>query len=172
MFGSLLTFEISLADRVESKCKGVSFQSIHEDESLEKGKALYGQVNESIAMLTNQFSNVIKKISSSNNYGSNNRFQNNFRRREFDRPNARESDRSNIRESDRPNTRDSRTFKCRECEGHGHYQVECPIYWRKQKNSFGATLSDEIAEEEEFLNSLSVLPQMVKKNRTISLMGI
>lgn len=57
LFGSLLTFEILLADKVESKGKGVAFQSIQKDDSLEKGKAPCDQVNESIAMLTKQFCN-------------------------------------------------------------------------------------------------------------------
>lgn len=52
LFGSLRTFEITLSDIEESKGKGVAFQSIHEDESFEKGKSSNDQVNESIAMLT------------------------------------------------------------------------------------------------------------------------
>ena len=80
---------------------------------------------------------MIKKISSPNNYGSNNLTQNNFRRREFDRP----------------STRDNRSLKYRECGGHGHYQSKCPTYLRRQKKSFGATFSDEIVEEEEFANA-------------------
>ena len=39
----------------------------------------------------------------------------------------------------------------------GHYQVECPIFFRKQKKSFSATLSyeetHESEEEDEFTNA-------------------
>lgn len=157
LFVPPLTFEITLVDRVERNGKGVAFRSIHKDESIEKGKAPHGQVNESIALLTKQFSNVIKKMSSSNTYGLNNRFQNNYRSIEFDRSNSREFDRSNTRESDQSSNRDNRSFKCRECGGHGHYQVECPTYLRRLKKSFGVTLSDEesngITKDEVFVNA-------------------
>ena len=83
LFKSLRTFEIALSDIEESKVKSVLFNLYMEMNLLIKEKLL-DQVNESIVMLTKQFSNVIKKINSPNNYGSNNRSQNNFRRREFD----------------------------------------------------------------------------------------
>ncbi|KAA0059883.1 uncharacterized protein E5676_scaffold184G00920 [Cucumis melo var. makuwa] len=60
------------------------------------------------------------------NYGSNSRYQNNFRRKHFDKPNVKID----------------RSLKCRECEGYGHYQVECPNFTRRQKKSFSVTLSN------------------------------
>ncbi|KAA0053468.1 gag-pol polyprotein [Cucumis melo var. makuwa] len=38
---------------------------------------------------------------------------------------------------------DRRIFKCKECGGVGHYQVECPTFLRKQKKNFLVTLLDE-----------------------------
>ncbi|KAA0040963.1 gag-pol polyprotein [Cucumis melo var. makuwa] len=38
---------------------------------------------------------------------------------------------------------DRRIFRCRECRGVGHYQVECSTFLRKQKKKFHVTLSDE-----------------------------
>ena len=30
----------------------------------------------------------------------------------------------------------NKSFKCRECEGYGHYHIGCPTYLRRQKKSF------------------------------------
>ncbi|GAA0173246.1 hypothetical protein LIER_26902 [Lithospermum erythrorhizon] len=43
----------------------------------------------------------------------------------------------------------SKGIKCRECEGFGHIQIECPNYVKKQSKSYYTTLSDEETEEEE-----------------------
>ncbi|TYK11158.1 Receptor-like protein 12 [Cucumis melo var. makuwa] len=40
-----------------------------------------------------------------------------------------------------------KSLKCRECEGHSHYQVECPNFMRRQKKSFSATLFDDDIDE-------------------------
>ena len=53
--------------------KEIIFQSIHEEENIDKGKSSNDNINESIAMLTKQFSKVVKKFKNSNNYGSNSR---------------------------------------------------------------------------------------------------
>ena len=61
------------------------------------------------------------------NFGSKSRYQSNFRRKHFDKPNVKID----------------RSLKYRECEGYGHYQVEFPNFMRRQKKSFSATLSDD-----------------------------
>ncbi|KAA0025784.1 Receptor-like protein 12 [Cucumis melo var. makuwa] len=81
------------------------------------------------------------------NYGSNSRYQSNFRRKHFDKPNVKID----------------RFLKCRECEGYGHYQVECPNFMRREKKSSSATLSDDDIDESDeegkctkaFINILS-----------------
>ncbi|KAA0067003.1 gag-pol polyprotein [Cucumis melo var. makuwa] len=65
------------------------------------------------------------------NYGSNNRYHSNFRRKHFGKPNVKID----------------RSLKCRECEGYGHYQVEYPNLMRRQKKNFSVTLSDDVTDE-------------------------
>ncbi|KAA0060068.1 gag-pol polyprotein [Cucumis melo var. makuwa] len=65
------------------------------------------------------------------NYGSDSRYQSNFRRKHFDKPNVKID----------------QSLKCRECEGYGLYQVECPNFLRRQKKSFSVTLSDDDTNE-------------------------
>ncbi|KAA0058251.1 gag-proteinase polyprotein [Cucumis melo var. makuwa] len=47
-------------------------------------------------------------------------------------------------------------FKCRECGGIGHYQVECPTFLRRKKESCHAILSDEDTEDTEDDSSMNV----------------
>ena len=42
-----------------------------------------------------------------------------------------------------------RSFRCRECEGFGHYQAECPTFLRRQKKNYYTTLSDEESDDAE-----------------------
>ena len=84
-------------------------------------------------MLTKQSATVVKKFRNTNNYGSNSRDQNNYKRKKFDKSSGREI----------------RSFEYRECEGYGHYQVECPHFSRRQKKSVGSTLSDEKSDDNE-----------------------
>ncbi|KAA0035514.1 gag-pol polyprotein [Cucumis melo var. makuwa] len=42
-----------------------------------------------------------------------------------------------------------RSFRCRECEGFGHYQAECPTYLIRQKKNYYATLSNEDSDDDE-----------------------
>ncbi|KAA0064118.1 Receptor-like protein 12 [Cucumis melo var. makuwa] len=42
-----------------------------------------------------------------------------------------------------------RSFRCRECEGFGHYQVECRTFLRRQKKNYYATLSYEDSNDNE-----------------------
>jgi len=39
------------------------------------------------------------------------------------------------------------SLKCRECEGYGHYEVECPNFMRRPKKIFSVTLSDDDLDE-------------------------
>ncbi|GAA0141048.1 hypothetical protein LIER_02283 [Lithospermum erythrorhizon] len=51
------------------------------------------------------------------------------------------------------NNNQSKGIQCRECEGFGHIQVECPNYVKKQSKSYYTTLSDEESDEEEENNN-------------------
>lgn len=39
-------------------------------------------------------------------------------------------------------SRDKR-FRCRECEGFGHYQADCPNFLKRQSKGYTVTLSDD-----------------------------
>ncbi|GAA0186984.1 transmembrane signal receptor [Lithospermum erythrorhizon] len=51
------------------------------------------------------------------------------------------------------NNNQSNGIQCRECEGFGHIQVECPNYVKKQSKSYYTSLSDEETDEEEENNT-------------------
>ncbi|TYK08881.1 gag-pol polyprotein [Cucumis melo var. makuwa] len=44
---------------------------------------------------------------------------------------------------------EERVFRCRECGEVGHYQTECPMFFRRKKKNFHATLSDEDTDDSE-----------------------
>ncbi|KAA0067457.1 gag-pol polyprotein [Cucumis melo var. makuwa] len=69
LFGSLLTFEMAIADRESKKDKGISFKSTHVSEKAVSDTE--GNMNESIDLLIKQFSNVVKKFKNLNTIGSN-----------------------------------------------------------------------------------------------------
>ncbi|KAA0033527.1 gag-proteinase polyprotein [Cucumis melo var. makuwa] len=116
LFGSLLTFEMATADRESKKGKGIAFKSTHVDE--EAVSDTEANMDESIALLTEQFTNAFQKLKNMN--ATNRRSDGYIKKKEGDR----------------------RIFRCRECGSIGHYQAECPTFLRKQKN-FCVTLSDE-----------------------------
>ncbi|GAA0149770.1 hypothetical protein LIER_08868 [Lithospermum erythrorhizon] len=58
--------------------------------------------------------------------------------------------------NDGTNSSHSKGIRCRECEGFGHIQVECPNYVKKHSKSYYTTLSDEeTGGEEESNNEVS-----------------
>lgn len=127
LFSSLHIFEILISNREDKKGKGIAFQSIHDEQPIDKVKPSTDNFNDSIAMLIEQFFKVVKNFNKSSNYGTYSTYKNNFRRKYFDKP---------IIKLDR-------SFKCRECEGYGHYQAKWPNYLKREKRSFSATLLDD-----------------------------
>ncbi|TYJ98757.1 gag-proteinase polyprotein [Cucumis melo var. makuwa] len=127
LFGSLTTFEMATSKKDDKKGKGVAFKTVYEEETPNHNTTNEVNVNESIALLTKQFSKVVKKFINMNTTGAGVREQNSFRRR----------DKSFKRKQE------GRTFKCKKCGDIGHYQAECPTYLRRQMKSFCATLSNE-----------------------------
>ena len=95
LFGSLLTFEMTISNRENKKGTGVASKSVYEEESTDNKSPSVANVNEFIALLTKQFSKVVKKFKNMNTTGSNSRNSINFRRRDDE----------------------GRIFKCRECRG-------------------------------------------------------
>ena len=82
LFGSLLTFEIAISNRENKKGKDVAFKSVYKKESTDNKSPSEANVNESIALLTKQFSKVVKKFINMNTTGSNSRNSINIRRRD------------------------------------------------------------------------------------------
>ena len=102
-------------------------------------------MNESIAILTKQFSKVVKKFKNLNTTGSNAQNSTNYQRKDGKNNTRRYNEVSYRRDNDYGKKKDGeeRVFRCRECGGVGHYQAECPTFLKRQKKNFHATLSDE-----------------------------
>ena len=152
LFGSLLTFEMVTADRESKKGKGITSKMVTADRESKKGKGIAfksthvseeavsdteANMNESIDLLIKQFSNVVKKFKNLNTIGSNAPNMINYQRKDGENNTRRFNENSNRRNSDygRKKEREGRVFRCRECEGVGHYQAECPTFLRRQKNT-------------------------------------
>ncbi|TYK01749.1 uncharacterized protein E5676_scaffold775G00790 [Cucumis melo var. makuwa] len=156
LFGSLLTFEMAISHREDENGKGIAFKSIYKEETTVNQSDNVANVNESIALLTKQFSKVVKKFKKLNTTGSNTQNLTNYRRKDGENNTRRYNEVSNRRKSDygRKNEGEGRFFSCRECGGVGHYQDECPMFLRRQKKSFCATLSDEDTNDNEEDNDM------------------
>ncbi|TYJ98295.1 gag-pol polyprotein [Cucumis melo var. makuwa] len=122
LFGSLLTFEMAMSNRETNQ-------------------------DESIALLTKQFSKMARKFKSLNTAGKTEKTGRhdgeNFTRKVNDFSYRRNSDHGKKKEDV------GRSFRCRECEEFVHYQAECPTYLRRQKKKYCATLSDEDSYDDE-----------------------
>ncbi|KAA0034957.1 gag-pol polyprotein [Cucumis melo var. makuwa] len=81
LFGSLLTFEMAISHKENKKGKGVAFKSIYEDESMGDQVNDETQMNESIALLTKQFSKMVKKFKNLNTTDSSAQNPTNYRRK-------------------------------------------------------------------------------------------
>ena len=136
LFGSLLTFEMTISNRENKKDKGIVFKSIYEEETTNNNSPSETNVNESIAFLTKQFSKVVKKFKNMNSIRSNSRNLSNFRRRDGESYNIRENE----------NKRDGKSVRRR--DGEGRF-FKCPKFLRKQKKNYRATLSDEDIDDSE-----------------------
>ncbi|KAA0050329.1 gag-proteinase polyprotein [Cucumis melo var. makuwa] len=149
LFWSLLTFEMAISDRENKKGKGVAFKSIYEEETTVNQSDNEANMNESIALLMEQFSKVVRKFKNVNTTGSNDQNPNHYRRKDGENTTRRYNEASNKRDEDyrKKKKGEGKSFRCRECGGVGHYQVECSTFLRRQKKNFQknfrATLSNE-----------------------------
>ncbi|KAA0041592.1 gag-pol polyprotein [Cucumis melo var. makuwa] len=95
LFGSLLTFEMATADRESKKGKGIAFKSTHVTE--EAGCDTEANMDESIALLTKQFTNALRNLKSLNAIGMNVQTSNLYRRRNDNGPTRRNNENSDRR---------------------------------------------------------------------------
>ncbi|KAA0052069.1 gag-pol polyprotein [Cucumis melo var. makuwa] len=118
LFGSLLTFEITISHKEDKKGKGIAFKPIYEEETTVNLSDNVANMNESIALLTKQFSKVVKKFKNLNTTGSNAQNLTNYRRKDDENNTRRYNKVSNKRESDfgRKKESEGRFFRCREYE--------------------------------------------------------
>ncbi|KAA0064266.1 gag-pol polyprotein [Cucumis melo var. makuwa] len=69
LFGSLLTFEMAMSDRESKKDKRIAFKSVYDKENTVKQSGNEANQDESIALLTKQFSKMARKFKSLNTAG-------------------------------------------------------------------------------------------------------
>ncbi|KAA0039000.1 gag-pol polyprotein [Cucumis melo var. makuwa] len=100
LFGSLLTFEMAISHRENKKGKDIAFKSIYEDESMGDQADDETHMNESIALLTKQFSKMVKKFKNLNTTGSSAQNPTNYRRKDGENYTRRFNEVSNRRDSD------------------------------------------------------------------------
>ncbi|KAA0032462.1 gag-proteinase polyprotein [Cucumis melo var. makuwa] len=119
LFGSLLTFEMAMSDRESKKDKGIAFKSAYEQETTFDNQA---NQDESIALLTKQFSKMARKFKSLNTAGRTEKTG----RHDGENSTRKVNDLSYRRNNDhdKKNEDVGRSFRCKECEGFGHYQAE------------------------------------------------
>ncbi|TYK14780.1 gag-proteinase polyprotein [Cucumis melo var. makuwa] len=155
LFGSLFTLEMTISNRENKKGKMITFKSIYEEETLVNQSDNEVNIDESIALLTKQFSKVVRKFKNTNTIESNAQNSNQYRRKDGKNTIRRYNVVSNRRDNDygKEKEGEGRCFRCREC-GVGRYQAECPIFLRRQKKNFRATLSDEDIDNSEDDNGI------------------
>ena len=69
LFGSLLTFEMAMSDKESKKGKGIAFKSAYDQETTVNQSGNETNQDESIALLTKQFSKMARKFKSLNTAG-------------------------------------------------------------------------------------------------------
>ncbi|KAA0037746.1 gag-pol polyprotein [Cucumis melo var. makuwa] len=116
LFGSLLTFAMAISDRENKKVKKITFKSIYEEETTTNQSDNEANMNESIALLTEQFSKVVRKFKNMNTTGSNAQNLNHYRRKDCKNTTRRYNEASNRRDGDyeKKQEREGRSFRCRE----------------------------------------------------------
>ncbi|KAA0038179.1 gag-proteinase polyprotein [Cucumis melo var. makuwa] len=161
LFGSLFTLEMTISNRENKKGKRITFKSIYEEETLVNQSDNEVNIDESIALLTKQFSKVVRKFKNTNTIESNAQNSNQYRRKDGKNTIRRYNVVSNRRDSDygKEKEGEGRCFRCREC-GVGHYQAECSIFLRRQKKNFRATLSDEDIDNSEDDNGIKAFAEL------------
>ncbi|KAA0043415.1 uncharacterized protein E6C27_scaffold1639G00210 [Cucumis melo var. makuwa] len=162
LFGSLLMFEMAMSDRESKKGKGIAFKSAYHQETTANQFGNEANQDDSIALLTKQFSKMARKFKSLNTAG---KFEKtgrhdgeNFTRKVNDFSYRRNSNHGKKKEDV------GRSFRCRECEEFVHYQAECPTYLRRQKKNYCATLSDEDSYDDEDDHDMNDFTYITKIN--------
>ncbi|GAA0159281.1 hypothetical protein LIER_43475 [Lithospermum erythrorhizon] len=144
LMGNLLTFEMTLEESEVPKGKGIALKTSHTDNEEES-------LADTINLLAKNFNKTLKRFNKKPFFGGNTPGT-------FDRRNDRvwKNPKSGGSSNVGINNSSTKGIQCRECEGFGHIQVECPNYVKKQSKGYYTTLSDgETDEEEESTNEVN-----------------
>ena len=162
---------MAISDRENKKGKGITFKSTYEKKATMNHSNNEANLDELIALLTDQLSKVVRKLKNMNTTGSNAQNPNHYQRKDGENTTRRYNEASNRRDGDygKKKEGEGRSFRCRECVGVGHYQAECLMFLRrKNKNfqkNFCATLSDEDTddgvEDNGMMHSLYALQKLI-----------
>ncbi|GAA0162653.1 hypothetical protein LIER_18695 [Lithospermum erythrorhizon] len=136
LIGNLTTFEMKLESSGTDKKKGVALNV-----SCKEGEE--EDLAETMSLLAKNFNKTMKRFNKKP-YGSADMAKINDRR--FD--NWKKVNRMEGAENNGPLQSKGKSIQCRECEGFGHIQVQCPNYVRKQTKSYYSTYSDEESDSE------------------------
>ncbi|TYK08440.1 gag-proteinase polyprotein [Cucumis melo var. makuwa] len=113
------------------------------------------------APLTKQFSKMARNFKRLNTTGKTEKTgrhdDENFIRKVNDSSYRRNSDHG------KKNEDVGRSFRCRECDGFGHYQIDCPTYLKRQKKNYCSTLSDEDSDDDEDDHGINAFTACITK---------
>ncbi|GAA0167281.1 hypothetical protein LIER_22249 [Lithospermum erythrorhizon] len=136
LIGNLTTFEMKLESSGTDKKKEVALNvSCKEGEEQD--------LAETMSLLAKNFNKTMKKFNKKP-YGSTDMAKINDRRSD----NWKKVNRMEGTGNNSPLQSKGKSIQCRECEGFGHIQVQCPNYVRKQTKSYYSTHSDEESDSE------------------------
>ena len=128
LMGSLRTFELKF--KKDKKENGMAFRSGVESQSNQEESEDEGELEESLARLTNNFKKILKKLKKKGNF------------KDFSKTGKQRFNSQGSKQTD--SDKKGRGIQCRECDGYGHIQAECANTLKKKKNkAMKSTWSDD-----------------------------
>ncbi|TYK18161.1 gag-pol polyprotein [Cucumis melo var. makuwa] len=150
VFGSLLTFETTISNRENKKGKGITFKSTYEEEATVNHSDNEANMDESIALLTMQFSKVVRRFRNMNSTRLNAQTSNQYRRKDSENTTRMYNEASNRRSGDYGKKK----------EGEGRYGLGFDALASSFKSTFGVKFVPALrkAESETTLTTTIVSP--------------
>ena len=153
LMGSLRTFEMNLGEeKGDKKFKRIAFQAENREEQIEALCDEDDDLAETMAILSKNFSKVLKRFNENNKGGAMNRDSGGVsngvttpRRNtasNLGNFNAGSRNRSSTSNNNFDSKAKNKGIQCQECEGFGHIQAECANTLKKKNKSLNATWSD------------------------------
>lgn len=134
LLGFLFTFEMSFDGKPEKMNKGIVLQSFDEEEHDDIDRESEESLANFNSLLSKQFNHVLKRFEKRlGNFSSkNNKFVLSQPSKQLKIQNAK-------KEADKFGSislQKEKSFKCREFEGYGYFQVECPNFLKNENKSY------------------------------------